>query len=331
MVGAVLVHDGRVIGEGWHHHYGGDHAEVNCLKNVSDADTHLIPESTMYVSLEPCAHYGITPPCALRLVNERVKKVVIANTDPFEKVSGEGISILKGAGIEVETGVQEKEGLWVNRRFFCFHQQKRPYIILKWAQTNEGFVAPADRSRLQITGEESMRLVHKWRTEEASIMVGANTARNDNPQLTARLHEGKQPLRIALDQRLELPDTHHLFDDAAPTWIVNEQRETLDGNVHEILIPFDDMLLPNLLGRLYNGKFLSLIVEGGAALLNCFINKGLWDEARIFTGAASITDGIKAPVLSDAKPAFETKSGNDTLALFVNGHSNYQYVNGMEI
>jgi diaminohydroxyphosphoribosylaminopyrimidine deaminase/5-amino-6-(5-phosphoribosylamino)uracil reductase len=147
MVGAVLAYNDRVIGEGWHHYYGADHAEVNCLKNVAEADKHLIPEATMYVNLEPCAHYGITPPCATRIVAERIKKVVIANTDPFEQVKGRGIDILEDAGVAVTTGVSEKEGLWVNRRFFCFHKQKRPYIILKWAQTKDGFIAPVDRSR----------------------------------------------------------------------------------------------------------------------------------------------------------------------------------------
>jgi diaminohydroxyphosphoribosylaminopyrimidine deaminase/5-amino-6-(5-phosphoribosylamino)uracil reductase len=331
MVGAILVHNDRIIGEGWHHYYGADHAEVNCLRNVAEADKHLIPESTMYVNLEPCAHYGITPPCANRLVEEKVKKVVIANTDPFEKVSGKGIDILKKGGIEVETGVLEKEGLWVNRRFFCFHTQKRPYIILKWAQTKDGFIAPADRSRLQITGDESTRLVHKWRTEEAAIMVGTTTAMNDNPQLTARLWQGKQPLRIVLDRKLQLPHAHHVFDKAAATWIINEQKELLEGNIHSIPLIFDDTLLQQLLHKLYETKILSLVVEGGATLLNNFINAGLWDEARVFTGTASLKDGIPAPVLRDEVTAYNTAIGNDTLQVSVNKNSAYAYVKGMEL
>ena len=331
MVGAVLVYNGRIIGEGWHHFYGADHAEVNCLKNVADADKHLIPESTMYVNLEPCAHYGITPPCAVRLVEEKVKKVIIANTDPFEKVSGMGINILKEGGVAVETGVLEKEGLWVNRRFFCFHQQKRPYIILKWAQTKDGFIAPADKSRFQITGDAAQRLVHKWRTEEAAIMAGTTTALNDDPRLTARLWQGKQPLRIVLDKKLQLPRTHHIFDDAAATWIINEQHESPDSNVHFVKLIFDDTLLTQLLHRLYDNRVLSVIIEGGAVLLNSFISKGLWDEARIFTGSVSLQNGISAPHLDNEVQAFTTESEKDSLQVVINKNSAYPYSRGMEL
>ena len=329
MVGAVLVHNDQVLAEGWHHYYGADHAEVNCLKNLPEADKHLIPECTMYVNLEPCAHYGITPPCANRIVEEKIKEVVIANKDPFEKVSGKGIEILTAGGVIVRIGVLEQEGLWVNRRFFCFHKQHRPYVILKWAQTKEGFVAPADKSRIQITGADSQQLVHKWRTEEAAIIVGYNTALNDNPQLTARLWQGKQPLRIALDRNFQLPATHHLFDNAAATWIINEQREMLYGNVHSVRLPFDNTLLSQLMHRLYEAKILSVIVEGGAALLYSFINQGLWDEARIFTGTTTIKDGIPAPLLQNETSAFESAIGEDKLQLFVNKNSDYPYVKGM--
>ena len=331
MVGAVLVYNDHVIGEGWHHFYGGDHAEVNCLKNVKDADKHLIPDSTMYVNLEPCAHFGITPPCATRLVAEKVKKVVIANKDPFEKVRGEGIKILKDGGIEVQTGFLEKEGLWMNRRFFCFHEHKRPYVILKWAQTKEGFMAPADRSRMQITGAEAREIAHKWRTEESAIMVGATTALNDNPQLTARLWEGKQPLRIVIDRKLQLPRTHHVFDKSTATWIINEHKETLEGNVHDVQLTFDHTLLAQLVHRLYDAKILSLIVEGGTVLLASFIKKGLWDEARVFTGNADIKDGIMAPALKDGIPAFNTNIGNDSLQVFTNKYTHYPYIQGMEL
>ena len=331
MVGAVLVHNDRVIGEGWHHYYGADHAEVNCLKNVAEADKHLIQESTMFVSLEPCAHYGITPPCANRIVHENIKHVVIANSDPFEQVNGKGVDILKAAGINVETGVLNKEGLWVNRRFFCFHKQKRPYIILKWAQTQDGFIAPADRSKFQITNPDSQKLVHKWRTEEAAIMVGTTTAMNDNPQLTSRLYEGRQPLRIVLDRNLQLPATHHLFDNTAATWVVNEHKEILHGNVHSVKLPFDDQLLPALLHKLYEAKILSLIIEGGAVLLNSFITAGLWDEARIFTGDVLLKEDVKAPVLQDGVPEFNTAITNDSLQVYVNKKSDYSYVNGLEL
>ncbi|HTM67091.1 MAG TPA: bifunctional diaminohydroxyphosphoribosylaminopyrimidine deaminase/5-amino-6-(5-phosphoribosylamino)uracil reductase RibD, partial [Flavipsychrobacter sp.] len=166
MVGAVLVHEGRIIGEGFHAVRGQNHAEVNCLESVREEDKHLIPESTMYVSLEPCAHFGKTPPCAVRLVKERVKEVIVGNEDPFEKVSGKGLSILREHNIETESGILQQQGLWLNRRFFCFHQRKRPYIILKWAQTEQGFFAPLNRSRFQMSNRHSQQLVHKWRTEE---------------------------------------------------------------------------------------------------------------------------------------------------------------------
>jgi len=331
MVGAVLVYNGRIIGQGWHHFYGADHAEVNCLKNVLEADKYLIPECTMYVNLEPCAHFGITPPCATRLVAEKVKKVVIANKDPFEQVKGEGIEILKNGDVDVEMGILEKEGLWVNRRFFCFHERQRPYIILKWAQTKEGFIAPADRNRRQISGAESRQLVHKWRTQESAIMVGATTALNDDPRLTARLWEGKQPLRIVLDRKLQIPHTHHIFDKAAATWIVNDHTETLEGNVHLIQLVFDHSLLSQLMQRLHDAKILSLIVEGGAKLLNSFIDNGLWDEARIFTGNTIIEDGIPAPFLKDEAPAFDSIIGGDTLQVFTNKSTHYPYIQGMEL
>jgi len=331
MVGAVLVHNDRIIGEGWHHYYGADHAEVNCLKSVAETDKRFIPESTMYVNLEPCAHYGITPPCANRLVEEQVKQVVIANKDPFEKVNGRGVDILKAGGVNVETGVLEKEGLWVNRRFFCFHKQKRPYIILKWAQTKDGFIAPTDRSRFQISNTESQKMLHKWRTEEAAIMVGNTTALNDNPQLTSRLYEGRQPLRIVLDKRIKLPATYHVYDNTAPTWIVNEQKEILYGNVHSVKLPFDDTLIPTLLYRLYEAKILSVIVEGGATLLNTFIHLGLWDEARVFTGDVFMEEGIHAPVLKNAMHAFTTDVATDKLEVYVNKKSDYSYIKGMEL
>ena len=331
MVGAVLVHNGRTIGEGWHRAYGQDHAEVDCLNNVAAEDFHLIPESTMYVNLEPCAHYGNTPPCATRLVAERVKEVIIANKDPFEKVSGRGLAILKKGGVATQTGIMEQEGAWVNRRFFCFHKQKRPYIILKWAETKDGFIAPADKRRHQITDTESQVMVHKWRTEEAAIMVGTTTALKDNPQLTARLYEGKQPLRIVLDRNLAIPKHYHIFDRLAQTWIINEQRESIDDKISYVQMPFNDNLLALLLSRLYEARILSLIVEGGAVLLNSFISSGIWDEARIFTGNTELTNGIPGPQLNNEEHAFTAITGNDLLQVFVNKNSNFPYIKGMEL
>lgn len=331
MVGAVLVHNNRVIGEGWHHFYGADHAEVNCLKNVKQEDQHLIKEATMYVSLEPCAHQGLTPPCAVRLVNEQVKEVVIANIDPFEKVSGNGIDILQTAGIKVTSGIQDKEGKWVNRRFFCYHQQKRPYIILKWAQTASGFIAPANNQRLQLTNQHNRQLLHKWRTEEGAFMVGTKTAIADDPQLTARYWKGKQPLRIVVDRKLRLPASLKLFDEEAATWVVNEERETLDGNIHYIKLEFDDTLLNQLLQRLYDARILSVVIEGGSTLLTGFISAGLWDEARVFYTNTNITDGLAAPILKNALFQDAWPLGSDLLKLYLNENSAYPYVPGQQL
>lgn len=329
MVGAVLVHDGRIIGEGWHRQYGHAHAEVNCLESVAEEDKHLIPQSIMYVSLEPCAHYGKTPPCANRLVQEGIKKVVICNTDPFAQVDGKGITILKESGAEVITGVQADAGRWLNRRFFCMHQQQRPYIILKWAQTTDGFIAPADGSRLQISNPQSSQLVHKWRTQEDAIMVGYNTAVNDNPQLTARLWQGKNPLRIVLDKNLQLPSSLKLFDTEAETWVLNSKQENTQGNVHHIQLDFSASIIPQVLQRLHKDNKQSLIVEGGAVLLQSFIDAGLWDEARVFTADKKLEQGIAAPALSNAVETIEV--GTDRLQLFVNPASKYPYVKGYDL
>lgn len=332
MVGAVLVHDGRIIGEGWHDKYGEAHAEVNCLASVKDEDSHLVPESTMYVSLEPCTHYGKTPPCAKRLVEENVKKVVVGNIDPFHKVQGGGIDILKNGGVEVSTGVLSSIGSWVNRRFFCFHEKQRPYIILKWAESANGYFAPLDRSRLQMTGKLSKQLVHKWRTEESAIMVGYHTALNDNPALTARDWKGSNPLRIVLDKELKLPESHNLFDSSAGTWVVNSLSEGIRGSIQYLKTDFNEPVIPQILNKMHIEQKTSLFVEGGTALLQSFIDAGLWDEARVFTSGDKLLDnGIGTPQLSDSKLQFTTKVGADTLRFFTNKNSAYKYQPGWEL
>lgn len=331
MVGAVLVHNGRVIGEGWHKQYGHAHAEINCLASVAAGDRQWIKESTMYVTLEPCAHHGKTPPCADRLVTEGLKKVVIANTDPFSKVNGKGIAMLKDAGIEVQTGLLEQEGRWLNRRFFCMHMLGRPYIILKWAQTSDGFIAPQSRQPIAITGADTAVLVHRWRTQEAAIMVGTTTAQNDNPMLTARLWQGRQPLRVVLDRKLTLPATANMYNTDAPTWVVNEDKEDQQGHITFVKSTFDDKLLPTLLARLHTASVLSVIVEGGAALLSSFIAAGLWDEARILTATRTLGSGVAAPSLCDAAHAFSTQLGSDHLSLFVNSTSKFTYTPGVAL
>jgi diaminohydroxyphosphoribosylaminopyrimidine deaminase/5-amino-6-(5-phosphoribosylamino)uracil reductase len=317
MVGAVLVHNGRLIGEGWHTAWGMPHAEVACLNNVAPCDRPLIPESTLYVNLEPCAHFGKTPPCANRIVQEQIKKVVICNRDPFEKVSGRGIELLLDAGIEVIIGIMEAEGRWLNRRFFHFHEQHRPYIILKWAESVDGFIAPANRSRRQISGPQSQLQLHKWRTEEQAIMVGTTTAINDDPALTARKWQGRQPIRIVADRNLSVPATHQLFNKDAATVVFNLHRDEVADNVRYRKI--EDMRnLPNLLQELTALNLLSVLVEGGAALLNSFIIAGLWNEARIFTGPQALGSGISAPVLQNAAIKEQYYAGADRLQIFTN-------------
>lgn len=329
MVGAVLVHNDRIIGEGWHRQYGQAHAEVNCLESVAPEHRALISDSTMYVSLEPCAHTGKTPPCALRLVREGIRKVIIANPDPFEQVAGAGIRILKEAGVETKTGILAAEGNWLNRRFFSYHRLRRPYIILKWAQSADGFIAPEDRRRTQLSNPYSTTLTHRWRTEEAAIMVGYKTALHDDPALTARNWQGLSPLRIALDRQLRLPQTHQLYDEAAPTWILNELIDKTTGNVYQLKTDFSQDVLTQLSAKLYEAGRLSLIVEGGAALLQSFIDAGLWDEARVFRTQPVLGSGIGTPRLSQANLAQEYELANDRLQLWVNKSSSYPYAPGM--
>jgi len=331
LVGAVLVHEGRVLAEGFHEQYGKEHAEINCLNRVKDAERHLIPESTLYVSLEPCAHFGKTPPCALRLVQEKIKKVIICNTDPFEKVSGKGLEMLRNAGIGTETGLLEEKGRWLNRRFFCFYQDKRPYIILKWAQTGQGFFAPLNRTRFQMSNRHSQQLVHRWRTEEAAIMVGTETALRDDPQLTARLWNGPQPLRIVLDKKLRLPQNLRIFNEKAITWIINEIKDEEKENLRFVRMDFSKDLLPSILNKLFEAGILSLIVEGGERLLHSFLSENLWDEARIFETENVLKTGIPAPVLGNAQKVMETPLQSDRLRVFLNDSNPFRYVSGMEL
>lgn len=331
LVGAVLVHNEKIIGEGWHQQYGEAHAEINCLDSIKEENKRLIPDSVMYVSLEPCAHQGKTPSCALRLVQEKIRKVIVCNKDPFEKVSGKGIAILNANGIETQTGILENEGQWINRRFFCFHQQKRPYIILKWAQTEQGFFAPADRSRFQMSNEHSRQLVHQWRTEEAAIIVGYQTAKSDDPELTARLWSGKNPLRIVLDRKLKLPASQKIFNKEAPTWIINEIKETERENVKFIKLNFTKNIPEQIIAHLYASNILSLIVEGGATLFESFISKGLWDEARIFKTENSLENGIPAPMLTHFNKVFTSSLGTDILEVLVNKQSRYPYIKALTL
>ena len=321
MVGAVVVMDTAIIGEGYHHKYGESHAEVNAINQVInkfDNSAELLKQSTLYVSLEPCAHYGKTPPCVDLIIKHKIPKVVVGCRDPFEAVNGKGIEKLKAAGVEVITGVLEKECRWLNRRFFTRVQKHRPYIILKWAQTADGFFAPDDNSQYWITGPVSRKLVHQWRSEEDAVLVGKNTAAIDNPQLNVRYAQGKSPKRIVIDRRLELNKTLNLFDQSVETLVFNEIKTGIEGkNKYIALEDFDRYVPQYILYQLYLQDIQSVIIEGGAYTLNSFIEAGLWDEARIFTGTTVLKKGIKAPVIT-GKETEGFSSGPDKLNILFN-------------
>ena len=325
MVGAVIVHEGRIIGEGYHRQYGHAHAEVNAINQVLahfDDAKELLKNSTIYVSLEPCAHYGKTPPCADLIIKHQIPKVVVGCRDPFDQVNGKGIEKLMAEGIEVINGVLEAECQWLNRRFFTRVQKQRPYVILKWAQTNDGFFAPADKSLFWITGEESRRLVHKWRSEEDAILIGKNTAQIDNPQLNLRYWKGKSPKRVVIDRKLELSHGLNIYDQSVETLIFNEIKTDIDGKIKYIALEDFDRFVPQyILFQLYLQDIQSVIIEGGAHTLNSFIEEGLWDEARILTGKAILGQGIKAPYITGILGE-EHLLGTDRLRLLFNKPAN---------
>lgn len=307
MVGAVLVHQNRIIGEGFHQQYGQAHAEVNCIQSVSPEDLELISHSTMYVSLEPCAHHGKTPPCADLIIRNRIPVVNIACRDPFPSVSGKGIEKLEAAGIKVNLGILKEDAVALNRRFFTFHLGKRPYIILKWAQTADGWIGNKNAERLLITDDVTNRLVHRWRSEEAAIMVGTETALADNPSLTNRYWTGRSPLRLVLDRQLRLPTTLSLFE-GEPTVVFNEKREELAGSVRYVKVEPGEKMLSSILKKLYDMNVQSVLVEGGLQLLQSFIDQGLWDEARVITNTKLTGKGyVAAPVLINEVEVSEEK------------------------
>ena len=303
LVGCVIVSGGKIIGEGYHQKYGQAHAEVNAIRSVTDRygeqAVELLKNAVAYVSLEPCAHFGKTPPCADLLIRHQLKKVVIGNRDSFPDVDGKGIEKLKNAGIEVVSGVLEDECFEVNRRFFTRIAQQRPYIILKWARTANGYFAPKNSVQQWISGPLSKKLVHKWRTEEDAILVGKQTAIADNPALSAREWPGKNPIRIAIDRKLEIPADSQLYNADAKTIIFNEQKTSVEGNIHFIEMEDMQYYLPQKIAyQLYLMDIQSIIVEGGANMLNQFISAELWDEARVFNSASSWDTGIHSPVIN---------------------------------
>lgn len=310
LVGAILVYRNRIIGEGFHQEFGSPHAEVNCIASVTDEDRHLIKESELYVSLEPCAHFGKTPPCSDLIIRNRIPKVVVGSKDPFPEVNGKGIEKMKNAGIEVVTGVLEAECMDMNKRFYSFQEQHRPYIILKWAQTRDHAIALPDGSAVAISNEYTNRLVHRWRSEEAAILIGTRTALLDNPSLTTRLWPGNSPIRLLLDLELKLSPALHVFDNKTPTVIFNLHRhEAGNGGTGKVAngnwyyrINDRRKLIKELLDALYVLEIQSVLIEGGAKTLQMFIDAGTWDEARVITNEQlGIPSGIKAPQLFNEK------------------------------
>lgn len=306
MVGCVIVHNDTIIGEGWHQKFGEAHAEINALNSVVNKD--LISQSTVYVTLEPCSHYGKTPPCANALIKHGVKKVVIGFTDPNPLVSGNGIKLLRESGIEVITDILVDACAELNKRFITYITQKRPYIILKWAQSNDGFIAP-DRQTLtadefekkrHITGLTTQKITHLWRTYEAAIMVGTNTIITDNPKLNARAWHGPNPIRITIDLKNRLPKSLHIFDGTQPTIIFNYTQNLNPSTQNITYLPIDKNLplVPQILNALYLQNIQSVIIEGGTQLLETFIENNNWDEAQILTSPKQLNNGVKAPAIT---------------------------------
>ncbi len=308
MVGCVIVRGNEIVGEGFHREYGEAHAEVNAVNSVANPE--LLKESTLYVSLEPCAHHGRTPPCTGLIIEKQIPRVVIGAADPSPEVAGRGIKKLKEAGIEVVSGVLGQECRELNKRFSTFHEKKRPYIILKWAQTSDGFIDIARESSDYgepnwITGDLALRLVHKIRAEEDAIIVGTNTALKDNPSLSVRNWAGESSLRIVIDKELKLPETLKFFDGTQKTLILNALKTEKEDLTEWFKLDFSKDILPQILSELFSRKILSLIVEGGRQLLESFIRDGLWDEAHVFSGNKFFFSGIEAPKIQGVQTACE--------------------------
>lgn len=318
LVGSVIVHKDTIIGEGWHRKSGEPHAEVNAVNSVKDQS--LLKSSTLYVNLEPCSHFGKTPPCSDMIISLGIPEVVIGTVDPHEKVAGQGIERLRAAGVKVAVGVLEAECLALDKRFFTFHSKERPYVILKWAESADGFIAPMRKEipePVWISGETSRQLVHKWRSEEQSILVGTQTVIDDNPRLNVRdWAKTNQPIRLVIDKSGRIPAQSHIFDNQQPTIVFSENAvSSSKENVIFERLDFDQDIVPQLAKALYSRGIQSVIVEGGRQTLQSFIDVGLWDEARIFLGDISLGKGISAPTLH-RENATRYSVGHDELLIF---------------
>ncbi|MFP4603953.1 MAG: bifunctional diaminohydroxyphosphoribosylaminopyrimidine deaminase/5-amino-6-(5-phosphoribosylamino)uracil reductase RibD [Bacteroidales bacterium] len=326
MVGSVIVYNDNIIGEGYHIAHGEKHAEANAIESVKDRS--LLKKSTLYVNLEPCSHYGKTPPCADRIVEEGIPEVVVGTLDTSGKVSGKGVKIMKEAGCKVTIGVLEEACRELNKRFFCYYEQGRPYIILKWAQSQDGYI---DKKREPddpiapnwITDNVARRLVHKWRTQESAILVGSKTAIKDNPQLNVREWSGKNPLRFVLDKDFEINQRYKLIYDNDSTIIfvdktVDNKRldKYADYETEFIKLDYNGNLLKQVSDYLYSKGIMSVIIEGGAVTLESFLNANLWDEARVFVGEMMFFEGVKAPPMPLVNPVDRLEYKNSVLCVF---------------
>ena len=316
MVGAVLVYENEIIGEGYHQQYGQAHAEVNCINNVSEANQSVIEKSTLYVSLEPCAHFGKTPPCADLIIKNKIPNVVIACRDSYEEVDGKGIQKLQQAGVNVIVGILEKEALELNKRFFTFHRKQRPYIILKWAQSKDGFIGK-QTERVLISNELSQTQVHKWRSEEQAIMIGTKTALIDNPNLNVREWFGSSPVKIVIDKNLKLPPYLNIFNGVNQTLVLTTKDKSTDNNVKCLQLNENNFIVDSMLKALHEQNIQSVLVEGGAELIQSFIDEGFWDEARVITGNIFLNDGIRCPRL-DLSPISNQNSLDDVIYFYQN-------------
>ena len=322
MVGSVIVYNDTIIGEGWHKKAGEPHAEVNAVRSVKDKS--LLKKATIYVSLEPCSHFGKTPPCCDLIIENKIPNVVVGTVDPNEKVAGNGIRKLVEAGANVVVGILEDECNELNKRFFTFHQKKRPYIILKWAESLDGYLAPEketnqERRPVWITNTFSRQLVHKWRSEEQAILVGTQTVIDDNPKLNVRDWSGNNPVRVVLDQNNRISKDSFVFDGSVKTIIFTKSDNTISTeNILFEKIEFNKNTIENILSVLYQHQIQSIIIEGGKQTLQSFIDKNIWDEARVFIGKNTFEKGTKAPELKKKNEA-KTYIQNDEL-IYIRNH-----------
>lgn len=322
MVGSVIVYNDKIIGEGWHKKAGEPHAEVNAVRSVKDKS--LLKKATIYVSLEPCSHFGKTPPCCDLIIANEIPNVVVGTVDPNEKVAGNGIKKLIATGANVTVGVLEKECYELNKRFFTFHNKKRPYIILKWAESLDGFLAPeknADQERkpFWITNTYSRQLVHKWRSEEQAILVGTQTVIDDNPKLNVRDWSGNNPVRVVLDQNNRISRESFIFDDSVKTIVFTKSEISFSAeNTTFEVIDFKQNIIPQILAVLHQNQIQSIIIEGGLKTLQSFIDQDIWDEARVFIGKTTFNKGTKAPFIQK-KTTTKSCIQNDEL-IYVRNH-----------